>query len=260
VRKLSDEAFKALDPLEISGGLNPYGEGDVNVFNMFRLGQGFYRDYIVTRTGFTGRGRVLDLLSGFGMWSIFLAEHNQEVYGLDILPNCKTYGERLARYFEVDNIKLLTGDVSRTREFRNGYFDFIWIYSGLQYVDRADTLKEVSRLLSPGGRLFVGNYNSQGLMLNYLMDGIKKNSVNEGVSQWALGALVAGPHGNGKPSFGTVDTIGDVVKSFGLRLIRAAGQGALDLAQPDGLRPGVKPTLVHEHYNITIEFVAEKPR
>jgi SAM-dependent methyltransferase len=258
MRNISDDDFKAIDPLSISGGLNPYGDGDQSVSIMFKLGPTFYRTYIQKKTGFTGGARVLDLLSGFGMWSMFLAEQNGEVHGIDIVPGCKTYGEALAKFLEIDNVSLITGDASETRRFADGFFDYAWMYSAMQYVNRGAVLGEVHRVLRPGGRLFVGNYNSEGLMLDHLMKGVEANAIHAGASGWGLGALAAGPEGDGQPNYGTVDTIGSVCQRHGFRLIAAAPQGGMNLSLPGGLVPNFKPVKKYEHYDVVIDFVAEK--
>jgi hypothetical protein len=60
-RHIFDDEFKALAPLALANGLNPYGPNDPNVSIMFKLAPAFYRAYIQKRTGFTGGARVLDL-------------------------------------------------------------------------------------------------------------------------------------------------------------------------------------------------------
>ena len=258
MRNIGDDEFKSIDPLSICGGLNPYGDGDTNAAIMFKLGPAFYRGYIQKKTGFTSQARVLDLLSGFGMWSMFLAEVNGEVHGIDRVPSCKVYGEALAIYLEVGNVSLSTGDVSETRRFADGFFDYVWMYSAMQYVNRGEVMREVCRVLRPGGRLFVGNYNSEGLMIDYVVKGIETNALHAGASKWALGAIAAGPEGDGNPSYGTVDSIGSVCQRHGFRLIAAAPQGGMNLSLPGGLVPNFKPAKKHVHYDIVVDFVAEK--
>jgi hypothetical protein len=116
----------------------------------------------------------------------------------------------------------------------------------------------VSRLLKPGGRVFAANYNSTGLMIDHFMRGVANKTINEGSSQWALNALVHGPLWDGYPNFGTPDTIGEVCNRFGLKLIAAAPQGGMNLSFPGGLVPDFEGRKTFDHYDIVIDFVAEK--
>jgi hypothetical protein len=119
-------------------------------------------------------------------------------------------------------------------------------------------MDEVRRLLSPGGRLYVGNYNSEGLMLQHFMSGVEANKIHAGASLWALRAFVAGPESDGNPNYGTVSTIGSVCQKRGFRLIAAAPQGGMDLSLPGGLVPSFKAPKKFEHYDVVLDFVAEK--
>jgi ubiquinone/menaquinone biosynthesis C-methylase UbiE len=258
MRQMSPEEFKAVDPLTINKGKNPYHEGHQAIFSEFRRGPNFYRNYVQKRTKFTGGGTVLDLMCGFGMWSMFLAEVNGEVIGIDKAPGCKPYAEALAKFFEIDNTKFMTGLASETQRFADASFDYVWIYSALQYVHRGETLTEMHRILKPGGRLFVGNYNSTGLMINHFMDGVKAKTINKQFSQWALNALVHGPLWDGLPNFATPETIAEICGRYGLKVIVATPQGGLNLSAPDGRVPDFEPAKVYDHYDTVMEFVAEK--
>lgn len=255
---LDNEALKALDLRQFNEGRNPYAEGDNSVANAFRQGTDYYRDFVGKMTGFRGGDRVLDLLCGFGRLSLFLAEQNREVIGLDVSPDCIRLARNMTRAFGFDNIRYLCGDVAETRRFPDEHFDYVWMYSALQYVDRGAVLREANRVLRPGGRLFVGNYNSTGLMLSHLMNGIERNAINEGASQWALSALVHGPEHDGNPNYASLAVCEALCERFGFALVKAAPQGLLDLSRPGGLRDDFRPRRLFDHYESTIEFVAEK--
>jgi len=253
----SHEDFIALDPIEV-GGLNPYGEGDANLAALWNLGPNYFRGYIRLKTDFTGGERVLDLLGGFGIWSIFLREVNDSVICLDRVDGCQTFFNNMTKFFSQDNMEFICDDVTYIEQFPDEHFDHIWMNSALQYVDRAYALSQAFRLLKPGGKLFVGNYNSTGLMIQHLMGGIKGNSINTGSSQWALNALAAGPECNGNPNYMDLESGSSVVREFGLEMLSVASQGYLDLRQPTG-KIDLEPPVYYDHYPLTIEFVAQKP-
>ncbi len=255
----SHDDFKNLDPIEV-GGLNPYGKGDPNVFNLFKLGPNYFRGYIQMRTQFVGRTSVLDLLGGFGIWSLFLREVNDHVVCLDRVKGCEQYFGNMVRFFGADNIEFVCDEIDHIKSMRAESFDYVWMNSALQYVDRKFALSQVYRLLKPGGRLFVGNYNSTGLMLHHVQSGIQGNAINAGASQWALDALVRGPGGNGNPNYVDLDSCESVCSEFGLNLINITPQGYIDLREDRGKVAGREAPKVNDHYYMTVEFVAERPR
>lgn len=252
------DEFKNLDPIAV-GGPNPYGEGDQNVFNLFKLGPNYFRGYIQMRTQFMGKPRVLDLLGGFGIWSLFLREVNDHVVCLDRVKGCKEYFGKMASFFGADNIDFICDEVEHIKTMPSKSFDYVWMNSALQYVDRQTTLTEVARLLKPGGRLFVGNYNSTGLMLHHLNTGVQGNAINEAASQWALGALAKGPRGNGNPNYIDLDACEPMCREFGLDLVRVTPQGYIDLRQAGDKIASREAPKVQDHYYMTVEFVAERP-
>lgn len=255
---IANSDFRKLDLRCFYGGQNPLSDNDKSLDRAFIFGLDFFRDYVRNRTGFTGGHRVLDLLCGFGRWLMFLAEENDEVYGIDRMESCVELASNMCGNFGFDNVTLEAGDVSLVSSFDDEYFDYVWMYSALQYVDRGNTLQEVNRVLKPGGRLFVGNYNSTGLMLNHFMEGARQDRINEGSSQWALDALVRGSQGDGNPNYMSVEGCPELCERFGFRLIGAAPQPCLDLSQESGRRKDATPKIVFDHYVNTIDFVAEK--
>ena len=256
--EITSEELVSLDLRQFNNGKDPYPEGDASLAYSFKRGLDFYRYVVGHKTQFTGGGRVLDLLCGAGRWAMFLAEENDTVIGIDRLKDCTNLATNMCRHFGFENCRFVAADVSHTRKFGECTFDYVWMWSALQYVHRGEVLAEVNRVLKPGGRLYVGNYNSTGLMLTHLMKGVEQNAINEGASQWALSALVHGPGHDANPNYATVECLEEVCGRYGLALIGAAGEGALDLSCPGNVDPKVRPAVVFEHYFSTVEFIAEK--
>lgn len=217
---LEESQLKALDLTSFNGGVNPYPKGDKSLERTFSWPIERYRRTISEVVGATG-GRVLDLLCGAGRWSVFLAEQNTEVLGIDHLPGCTRIADGLCKHFGFSNAEFEAGDVSYISKLPSESFDTVWIYSALQYVERENTLNECYRLLKPGGKLFVGNYNSYGLMLEHVIKGVEGRKINEGSSQWALDALQRGEQADGLPSFISPEGASAMCARFGFRLVMA---------------------------------------
>lgn len=255
---ISSEDLAALDLRRFNDGRSPYPETDNSLDNAFKPGIDFFREYVGKRTGFTGGARVLDLLCGFGRWTPFLAEVNDHVIALDRLHDCVNLGRNLCDELGLDNVEFMEGDISRIERFPANSFDYVWMYSALQYVDRGYALWQIQRVLKPRGRLYVGQYNSTGLMLTHLWNGVQSDTINSGPSQWALKALVNGPDGDGNPSYATVEQSESMCKRHGLSLIKAVPCCGLDLREESGEQESLRHPKVFEHYYKTIEFIAEK--
>jgi len=258
--QISDKELRQLDIVNLfSDGISPYPESDNSVKMAFSRGIDFFRDYISKKTIFTN-GRVLDLLCGFGRWSLFLAEQNEFVIGIDRLPVCTKIARRLCDYFNISNTEFLTGEAELLiKRFGNCEFDYVWMWSAMQYVNRGIILREIWRILKPGGRLFVSNYNSTGLMVEHILNGIKNGTPYEGASKWAMTAMINGPEGDENPNFSTLETCPSTLVRFGFKPIVVCPDGALDLSQPDGTITATKKlNLIEGRYVRTIEFIAEK--
>ena len=102
------------------------------------------------------RGQIiLDLCCGTGDWSIHMAQNNPEVevIGLDFSENMlEVAGTRTEH---IDNISLVQGDAMNL-DFPAQSFDTVTIGFGLRNLpDYAQGLKEMYRVLKPGGTLVV---------------------------------------------------------------------------------------------------------
>lgn len=120
---ITDKKLNALDLLQFNNGQNPYSGNSVN--NGFVNSTEYYRS-MLRHFGIVDK-TVLDLMCGFGTWSIFLAESNQSVIAMDRNKGVINIAKGLSEYFKQRNIKYLVGDVSDTRQFPNEYFDAVWL-------------------------------------------------------------------------------------------------------------------------------------
>lgn len=106
-----------------------------------------------------GAQRLLDLASGDGCYSVWLAEQaggSGSVASVDVSPSwLKTARQSSRRAGTAGQVRMIAGDAMRL-PFDNDAFDFAWCAQSLYSLPRPDrTLAELRRVLRPGGRLAV---------------------------------------------------------------------------------------------------------
>ena len=249
------EELRAIDLTQFNGGKSPYPAHDLSLERLFARPIDYYWSTVTETVGATG-GRVLDLLCGPGRWSVFLAATNKEVVGVDQLPGCVNIARGLCKHFGLDNAVFHAADVSYIEKLPDEHFDCVWMYSALQYVDRGFALPQVFRVLKPGGRLYVGNYNSTGLMLQHVINGAEKDQINEGSSQWALNALQRGEQHDGYPNYISVKGTPEMCARFGFEVVRAASDADFYKQAAAPSAPGGKK--LFGLHDLTVSFVATK--
>ncbi len=116
--------------------------------------------------------RVLDLGSGTGKNSIFLAERGSNVVGIELSSTAVRLADERAGASGV-NASFTKGDIGTTLPYPNASFDLIIDVvssNSLSESERGTYLKEISRILQPGGYVFVkalckdGDKNAQNLI------------------------------------------------------------------------------------------------
>ena len=100
--------------------------------------------------------KILDLCCGTGVHSIYPATLGCDVYGLDISSKCISAAKLLAhRNTVAHRCSFKVSDVSKIIGFEDGFFDCVICSGSLYYLDLNAILKEIQRVLKPGGR-FIG--------------------------------------------------------------------------------------------------------
>jgi SAM-dependent methyltransferase len=110
--------------------------------------------------GFAGHDRVLDAGCGFGQWSLSLAHLNRTVDAIDSSTGRVNVLESVARRLDVGNLTARTGSVDRL-PYPTGAFDAVFCYGVVYLTPWKVTLRELIRVLVPGGLLYV-NANGFG--------------------------------------------------------------------------------------------------
>jgi SAM-dependent methyltransferase len=207
--------LSSMDLVAFNGGVTPYGDRFLD--GAFHMGAAFYRS-TVEKWGFVGKGDVADIGSGFGRWSMFLAEVNDRVCGFDRLAGAVELSRKLADYFDLTNARFEVTDVTAL-PVADGAFDAIWCYNALQFVDRGKTLREAQRVLKSGGDLFVGHYNAAGRVLEKFFEGYAAGGLSNPTAKFALRSLRQGPGFNdANGTYGSEVHLGAVLTEFGFAL------------------------------------------
>lgn len=255
-------SLRTLDVTTLADGLS-YGHSGY-VERGFAHEKGFYRD-IVSMAGFDAGERVLDLGCGFGRWSVFLAEVNRTVAGVDPMGGRLHIARNLSRHLGLDNAHYVTGDAADL-PFPDGSFDAAWCFSALHYIDRDRGLAELHRVLVPGGRLFVALYFGLGRMIALLCDAFTSHGRDHPDFRFAMQALRAGPNVGGPPNFSTGEGLAGMFAAQGFEITRRVGldDGPVGFATPSEARLLASPAAVAARFLEDTEFrnwlIAECPR
>jgi len=122
--------------------------------------------------------KILEAGCGTGNLALKIKEKGAEVIGLD---NCK---EALEIYQQKDpEAKLILADLAQKLPFSDNYFDKIASNNTLYAIPKEkqlDTLKELYRILKPGGRIVVSNPKKEGKPVKIYLTGLKKSVAKKG--------------------------------------------------------------------------------
>lgn len=97
--------------------------------------------------------RVLELGSGLGEGAVFLALQGAHVTATDLSPEMLKVVKSLA-YANGVRVQTAIASASDLSEFPDGSFDIVYAANLLHHVDIGDCIKEIHRVLGPGGRMF----------------------------------------------------------------------------------------------------------
>lgn len=107
------------------------------------------------RAGVAIGGRVLDAGCGGGGMPLSLAEHADEVVGIDPIDRFGQAGVVLARERGLKHLHFLRAD-GMALPFAAGAFDLVLSHAVIEHVaDASLYLRECRRVLKPGGRIFL---------------------------------------------------------------------------------------------------------
>ncbi|HLT21739.1 MAG TPA: class I SAM-dependent methyltransferase [Thermomicrobiales bacterium] len=118
---------------------------------------------------------ILDLGCGTGThfdWIANLIGPEGKIVGLDPDPeNIAKARERIANASYRDQVELVQGRLTERLPFDDGTFDIVWCAGSLQYVPTpVEAIREMMRVVRPGGRVAVQDVEMNSMMLGPLPD------------------------------------------------------------------------------------------
>lgn len=106
--------------------------------------------------------RVLDVATGTGFVSLSLAKFCEAICGVDISSSMLRIADTKAREAHLTGIEYINGDAENLC-LRDGIFDVVTCNFGIFYFpDQTKAIKEISRVLKPGGELVFSTYSEIG--------------------------------------------------------------------------------------------------
>lgn len=116
-------------------------------------GQQAYLDRLAF-IGLDRQGKVLDAGGGIGQWAMALAQTNDSVDVIDLMPDRLLVGHLLAQRSGLTNVHFRQGSIENL-PYADKTFDGAICYSVMMFANGPRTMKEFARVLKPGGRLYV---------------------------------------------------------------------------------------------------------
>lgn len=134
----------------------------------------YWRHQVVRMLHLSPNAHVLDLCTGTGDLALDIARHlgpAGEVMGLDFCAPMLEQGQRKAQRRGLNHITWIQADALQL-PFADNQFEAVTIAFGLRnLIDKPRALREMFRVLQPGGRLAILELNRpQGLLMGKLYD------------------------------------------------------------------------------------------
>jgi len=121
--------------------------------------------------------KILDAGCGVGGTSIYLAKKypNVQFIGITIAPGQKELAQKFILVKKIKNVTVIEGDYNHT-QFPDNYFDGVFALESISYTKNIqDFIKEMHRILKPGGRLVVIDGFQTGKQINPIIQKFYEN-------------------------------------------------------------------------------------
>jgi SAM-dependent methyltransferase len=222
---------------------------------VFHFDESHYRAR-VEMVGFTGAGRVLDVGCGYGQWAVALAGTNAFVTAIDPEPGMLEISGIVAREYGTRNVEFRLGRLPHL-DIPDEHFDLVWCWGVLMFVDRVAALRELRRVLRPGGRLLVGCVNGRGRVIFKLARAANPFRFRRATVSASLRTAWSGNRPDAVPNFTSRRQAADLCREAGLDLEAVGFDGTIDVSGRGLRRPMFPQRFLGLENNI--EFLARRP-
>ncbi len=136
--------------------------------------------------------RGLDVGCGIGLHAMLLAEAvgaAGHVTGVDLSPEFLAYAKSIAEKAEIsEQVSFQEGDMNNL-PFDDATFDWVWSANSAGYApgEPLPLLKELARVVKPGGSVIILAWSSQQLLPGYPMLEAHLNATSSGIAPFARG-------------------------------------------------------------------------
>ncbi|MBM2820853.1 MAG: Methyltransferase type 11, partial [Candidatus Berkelbacteria bacterium] len=131
-----------------------------------------YYEKRLRKIGFTGKDRtLLDAGCGAGHWSLAASNLVKSVSGIDSTEKYLLVAKDIQKGFSKKNIDLIFGKMEKL-PYKDNSFDLVFSYCAWMYTKRPKSLKELTRVLKPDGKIYFGAVTGFGWYLKMIGQGI----------------------------------------------------------------------------------------
>jgi len=155
----NDRLLKTIDAVISEGNYNLGQNDNLFIKRIFSQGISKYTNRLLA-LGFSDNQQVLDAGCGFGQWTLALSTLNKNVLSCDISKTRIDFLNDLLQCLQVENASATESKLDEL-PYPNCCFDAIFCYGVIFLTPWKCSLKELHRVLKPGGRLYT-NANGAG--------------------------------------------------------------------------------------------------
>ena len=123
------------------------------------------RDFIFEKAG-AFKGRILEIDTGKGRFSLTLAQAGHSVVSIDISREEQAIARLNLRYFKVDKQVELRIESAESLSFEDANFDIIFSVNTIHHLSNPlRAVEELLRVIKPGGKIVLSDFSKQGMSL-----------------------------------------------------------------------------------------------
>ncbi len=124
---------------------------DIDVYAQFEGSTSPEYKHVIGLLGDIGNKKILNLGSGLGEETVYLAHRGAQVIAIDISKQMLLLTEKLAKRYKIKKKITYKHANAEKLPFRDGTFDAVVGCNILHHIDIRKSVKEVRRVLKPGG-------------------------------------------------------------------------------------------------------------